>query len=434
MRCGLKTRVSRLASQLRGRGSGQIAASWQDKDPHAPSSGQTPSGPRLNRLVVLAVLCSFAAVQVVVQVTRPLPRGVNIGFAVPAHGIVLGVDIAVVVVLLALSTVLTFGSSESWSWRRRLTLLGMATFLTYLPAIGFGKGWTGMAGPLAGAMLILLSGWVSWVLFSLVIGSMVLASMTWHFAVYDTYSLPGSSLVLGIVIFGVARLLQIVRYADARSGELAELAVINERLRFAKDLHDLLGFGLSAIVLKAEFIKRLVGRNPGRARDELAEMLDIARQALADVREVANGYRSISLAKEATSVASLLAAAGINAKVEINCGALSEKLDNVLAIVLREAVTNVVWHSVPRNCTIEARIEDDLVHLLVANDGAPDARTSSRPGGSGLQNLTTRLEAIGGRLDAGVRDGWFVLLAEAPLTPADKGAFGDPRSRLPPRG
>lgn len=423
MRC-LKARAGSLASALRDSGPGHITSSWQLRDPQAPAADQSPAGPRLNRLVVLTVLCSFAAVQVVVQLNRPSPHGFDVGFAVPARGFEQVTDITMVIALLAQVTFMTFGSSESWSWKRRLYMLGAAAFFTYLPVVAFGKGWTGMAGALAGCVLTLLSGWLSWMLFLTVIGSMILASVVWHFSTYASASLPISSLVLGIVIFGVARLLQIVRYADARSSELAELAVINERLRFAKDLHDLLGFGLSAIVLKAEFIKRLVGRNPGRARDELAEMLDIARQALADVREVANGYRSISLAKEATSVASLLAAAGINAKVEINCGMLSEKLDNVLAIVLREAVTNVVWHSVPRTCTIEAKVDGDVVHLLVANDGAPGG-ASDHPGGSGLQNLTTRLQAIGGRLTAGVRDGWFVLMAEAPLTPGDKAAAED---------
>jgi two-component system sensor histidine kinase DesK len=370
---------------------------------------------------VLAVLCSFAAVQVVVQVTRQSPHKFDVGFAIPAHGFELPVDVTLVVALFVQTVYLTFAAVESWPWSRRLAILLAAAFFTYFPVIAFGKGWSGMAGYFAGASLILLCGWVAWALFLCAIGSMVLVSWMWSFSMYDTASLPSSSLVVGIVTFGLARMLQTVRYVDARSSELATSAVVNERLRFAKDLHDLLGFGLSAIVLKSEFIKRLVDRNPDRARDELAEVLDIARQALADVREVANGYRSISVTKEATSVVSLLAAAGINAKVEISCEALSEKADNVLAIVLREAVTNAIWHSVPRNCTIEARVDGDLVRLLVANDGVPRSGASDHSGGSGLENLSARLAAIGGRLDAGVHDGWFVLLAEAPLAPVEQG-------------
>jgi two-component system, NarL family, sensor histidine kinase DesK len=210
-----------------------------------------------------------------------------------------------------------------------------------------------------------------------------------------------------------------MRYVQAKRGELAQLAIINERMRFSRDLHDLLGYSLSAITLKAELTRRLVGSNAPRARDELAEILDIARQALADVRIVASGYRNISLAKEASSVTALLAAAGIATRVEITCGALDEKIDTVLATVLREAITNMLRHSTARNCAIEAGVTENQVRLLISNDGVPRSARSGRPGG-GLENLTTRITAIGGHLTAHARtDGWFDVLAEAPLTPAE---------------
>jgi two-component system sensor histidine kinase DesK len=199
----------------------------------------------------------------------------------------------------------------------------------------------------------------------------------------------------------------------ATRGELAQLAVMNERMRFARDLHDLLGFSLSAITLKAELTRRLVASNPARARDELNEVLDIARQALADTRLVASGYRNISLSKEASSVSALLAAAGINAQVEINCGAIDEHVDTVLATVLREAVTNMLRHSAAQNCWIEAGQCADMVRLRVANDGAPRVMGSDNHRG-GLDNLTTRLEAIGGRMTVKLSDGQFDLRAEAP--------------------
>jgi two-component system sensor histidine kinase DesK len=198
---------------------------------------------------------------------------------------------------------------------------------------------------------------------------------------------------------------------DATRGELAQLAVINERMRFSRDLHDLLGYSLSAITLKAELTRRLVASNPARARDELAEILDTARQALADVRAVASGYRNISLAKEASSVVALLSAAGIETQAEITCGALDERVDTVLATVLREAVTNMLRHSTARRCSIVAGVDGDQVRLLVANDGVPRSAASSRSGG-GLENLTMRVTAIGGELTVQIRGGgWFEVQA-----------------------
>ena len=133
------------------------------------------------------------------------------------------------------------------------------------------------------------------------------------------------------------------------------------------------------------------------------------------------GYRNVSLAKEASSVASLLASAGISSRVHIGCGTLDERVDTVLATVLREGVTNMLRHSAPRNCVIEAEVEADTIRLLVTNDGLPRSALDGRCGG-GLENLRARLEAVGGRLDDGVSgDGWFKVLAEAPLEPASRG-------------
>jgi two-component system, NarL family, sensor histidine kinase DesK len=187
-------------------------------------------------------------------------------------------------------------------------------------------------------------------------------------------------------------------------------------VRFARDLHDLLGYSLSAITLKAELARRLVPVNPGRSRDEIAELLDIARQALADVRTVSSGYRNISLSKEAASVASLLTTAGIDARVEINCGPLDERVDTVLATVVRESVTNMLRHSQARTCSIEARQAGEVIVLRMLNDGVPRSSATGRRGG-GLENLAARLEAIGGQLTVTIRDGQFDLLAETPAKP-----------------
>lgn len=152
---------------------------------------------------------------------------------------------------------------------------------------------------------------------------------------------------------------------------------------------------------------------PELAREELADVVVFARQAVADVRLVANGYRTMSLVAEAGSAASLLAAAGIMADIEIDCGALDEKVDTVLATVLREAVTNMLRHSSPRTCRLAASQAGECVTLVVANDGAPRSGVPYRDGG-GLENLVARLEAVGGTLTVESQNDTFGLLAAVP--------------------
>jgi two-component system sensor histidine kinase DesK len=335
----------------------------------------------------------------------------------PHRSEALGVGLPSLALLVVLAYFFTSPTADQWPMGKRLAFLLAVGLVTYLPDIVLGIAWVGEASFFAGSALLLLTGWMAWAVYAATVGAMLVAnllnpSLTSYSVAYLTILV----LLVGLVLFGLARMSLLIRYVNARRGELAQLAVISERMRFARDLHDLLGYSLSAITLKAEFTRRLIGNNPGRARDELAEVLDIARQALADVRIVASGYRNISLAKEASSVTSLLAAAGIDAQVDINCGMLEEKVDTVLATVLREAVTNMLRHSTARHCAIEASITGDTIHLHVSNDGVP--RTASRGAHrGGLDNLTTRMASIGGRITTGIRstDGWFTVHAEAPL-------------------
>jgi two-component system, NarL family, sensor histidine kinase DesK len=409
---GLRARAGWLTTVPAPGSRGDDAVPESGEDPQAQSSPKIPGGPPLARLVVLVLVCSDLAVEAIEQLTA----------SVPDRAFVLGVGLTSVAALLVLVIWITSPAVEHWPPRRRLAMLLAEGLVVYLPLIVLGKAWAGTAGFFAGSALLLLSGWMAWALFAATVGSMlvgcivaaaVLSNLSGYLAAYLTLT----TLVSGLVLFGLTRLSILVRYVQAKRSELAQLAVISERMRFARDLHDLLGYSLSAITLKAELTRRLVGSNPGRARDELHEVLDIARQALADVRIVSSGYRNISLAKEASSVTSLLGVAGISAQVDINCGALDEKVDTALATVLREAVTNMLRHSTARHCAIEAGITADTIRLLVANDGVPHQAATGRPGG-GLENLSTRMTATGGNLTARIRpDGWFEILAEAPRTP-----------------
>jgi hypothetical protein len=240
----------------------------------------------------------------------------------------------------------------------------------------------------------------------------------------DAIYLMIASLSSGLTVFGIYQLRLASKRAHGESAQIAQLTSARERERFSRDLHDILGYSLSAITLKAELTRKLVGSEPALAQDELAEVVELARQAATDVRLIARGYSSISLAREAASVASLLSAACITPRVEIDCGALDDKVDAVLATVLREAVTNVLRHSAARNCSIEANQEDKMITLTVINDGVPRP-VMSGTGGHGLRNLAWRLEAIGGELTTGVsHDDQFSLLAKVPAQEAPVSAAG----------
>jgi two-component system, NarL family, sensor histidine kinase DesK len=374
-------------------------------------------GIRLAQAILVTVLCAFLVVQMLNVVTSPLP----------SHGVVLGLGLASLGAVFGLQILHSSPAAARWPLRVRLMTLGLQALLTYLPLMAFGKEWGAMSGFFAGSVLLLVPGWSAWALFMLIVGSMVVEPLLLGLDVSYVAYLAISTLDVGLIVFGLSRLAVVIRQLHGTRDELAQLAVIRERMRFSRDLHDLLGYSLSAITLKAELTRRLVPGNAARARDEIAEVIDIARQALADVREVSGGYRNMSLAKEASSVASLLSAAGIDARVEVNLGALSENVDTVLATVLREAVTNMLRHSAVQHCRVQASQAGDTVRLQVTNDGVPRSARASRPGG-GLENLTTRLRDVGGRLTIRVIPRrQFELLAEAPCSgaPADPGQSRD---------
>src|SRR5579875_73551 len=369
------------------------------------------SDTRLARVILLTVLCGFLVVQAIDILTSPVRlRGLALATGYPA-----------IVAIFILQVVISSSAAPSWPlWRRLLMLAGQAA-ATYLPLLAVGAEWAGMAGFLAGSSLLLLPSLAGWGAFAAIAASMLIGPIELGLIAYTVAYLVVATIDIGLVVFGLSRLSMAVRYVYAARSELAQLAIAKERVRFARDLHDLLGYSLSAITLKAELARRLIGTNQGRSRDELAEILDISRQALADVRTVSSGYRNLSLTKEAGSVAALLNTAGIKTKLDMSCGALEERTDTVLATILRESVTNILRHSNAKACRIEAYTADETIRLRVLNDGVPRSTPSHRSGG-GLENLATRLDAIGGRLTARTRDdGHFDVLAEVPVqavTPA----------------
>jgi two-component system sensor histidine kinase DesK len=331
------------------------------------------------------------------------------------RGLGLAGDIAAMLALLAVTIWVTAADTRRWPASRRWLVLLAQMLLTYMPVGISGSLFSGCAACLAGSALLLLPLWAGAALFAAVIASMLLTAQALVASAYETAVCLLTTLVFGLVVFVLPRLAWFIGSAREGWRDAATFAVINERMRFARDLHDLLGYSLSAIAVKAEFASQVAATEPDRARDELSEVLAIARLALTDMRTVADGFHRLSLSREVNSAASLLAAADIDVRAEIDCGTLDELLDTAFATVLRELVTNVLRHSRARHCVITGSTDCGSVTLRVANDGvACSASAPSR--GNGLRNLTNRMAALGGTLSIrSGRDGWFEVLAQAPL-------------------
>jgi two-component system, NarL family, sensor histidine kinase DesK len=211
--------------------------------------------------------------------------------------------------------------------------------------------------------------------------------------------------------------------SEARA-ELARLAVAEERERFARDLHDLLGHTLSVIALKAELAGRLLPDRPADAATEVAEVESVARKALGEVRETVSGYRQPTLDGELAGARMALSAAGIEASVEQPAVTLDPATEAVLAWAVREGATNVIRHSGASHCELRLRAGLDGTTLEIVDDGVGAASSNgsgtSSGGGHGLAGLAERVQRVHGRVESGVQpDGGFRLAVRVPrATPA----------------
>ncbi|MEU9603934.1 histidine kinase [Streptomyces sp. NPDC048057] len=193
----------------------------------------------------------------------------------------------------------------------------------------------------------------------------------------------------------------------------ARLAVAEERLRFGRDLHDVLGRNLAVVALKSELAVQLARRGRAEAVDQMVEVQRIAQDSQREVREVVRGYREADLSVELDGARSVLDAAGITCTVVADgVDRLSAEVRSALGWVVREATTNVLRHGDAQRCTISVGVRDDAVVLVVENDRADAPALRKGGDGSGLAGLRERLAAVGGELAAGaVRGGRFRVTA-----------------------
>ncbi|MCC5577154.1 hypothetical protein IMZ11_16125 [Microtetraspora sp. AC03309] len=342
---------------------------------------------------------------------------------------------------------------------------------TYAPMLAFGHYWIAPMAPiLMGAVLLRLR-------FAVAL-PIVACAMTVHAWVFTVT--PGGTVgsgfyyaitvfVTGFVIYAVTRLVVVTRELERARADLAEAAVLKERLRISRDLHDGLGHSLSAIALKGDLARRLVERDPVMASGELDELVRVARDAAQDVRQVARGFREMSLTQEVHRGTALLEASGVDCHVNLAEIELPKAVGETLAWGVREGVTNVVRHSRATTCSISTSRRGRAVRLEVVNDGASgtgasgpgasaggtnqdgamqdgamqdsakqdsakqtgvpgaggSAGSGGGDGGNGLAGLRERAAQIGGSLLAErVGDSGFRLVMEVPLAVPAPGAAG----------
>ena len=216
----------------------------------------------------------------------------------------------------------------------------------------------------------------------------------------------------------------------AREGMERTAAINEERLRIARDLHDLLGHNLSLIALKSELAQRLVESAPDRAANEMRDVEQVARQALKEVREAVASYRQPTLASELRGAREMLTAAGVAYRADYDAGAiagLSAVVESVLAWTVREGVTNVIRHSGAHECIIRVTRDEQGIRVEVTDDGKAasadnaDNADKSDNDGNGLRGLAERAAALGGTFAAGPgEDGGFRLEVTVPLIPSSR--------------
>lgn len=326
---------------------------------------------------------------------------------------------AAALVALALLAALQF--RHTWLGLRAVPAAGWShtllwqALLSYLPAYLADDAWLGVPSFLAASALVMLRAPRGWLVFAAVVLAEVPYAALFYSGVGDLAYACLTTAVTALVVFGFIRMAALVLEVHRLRASLAQRAVDTERLRFARDLHDVLGYTLAAIVLKGELAGAMVYTRTEDAERELHEIVTLARDGHREIREVVSGYRTASLSLELSGVTTVLTAAGIDCVVDVGrLDMLPAEISGPLAYALRESATNVLRHSGASRCEITLRATDDGVDLAVVNDGVPG--DAAGPPGSGLAGLRERVAVVAGRLRAGpLPDGRFELAIHMPL-------------------
>lgn len=227
-----------------------------------------------------------------------------------------------------------------------------------------------------------------------------------------------------------------VRHVEQHQEQLARLAVAEERVRIARDLHDIIAHSLSVITVQADAAEAALDHDPERARQPLTTITATARASINEIRDVVQVLRSDDAEPRRTpglAAAPELIADARRAGVEVEASladtaGLPTVVDAAGYRILQEALTNMVRHA--RGASGRVAVTRESAALTIEVTNGPGTSTQ-RGGGMGLLGMRERALAVGGTLETGAgADGGFRLLARLPLHPVPAGAAG---SELKPR-
>jgi two-component system sensor histidine kinase DesK len=290
-------------------------------------------------------------------------------------------------------------------------LLAVAVAVGATQGSGWGTPWVLVA---ITAPAVLRGWWLAAAIAAVTGGSMLSSWLAGERGATFWIGACGGVLLAGVATTSFLRLTETVEELRRTREELARVAVVEERERFSRDLHDLLGHTLSVMVVKAEAVRRLAHRDPDAVAVHAADIEQVGRQALAEVRDAVDAMRTPTLAEELDGARRALDAAGVRTEVVSYDGQLPAATDQALAWVVREAATNVLRHSGAASCRFTLRNGDGRFKLSVVDDGVGGPAVSEGRAG-GLDGLRRRLDAVGGSLRVDPGGDGFALTAEVPV-------------------
>lgn len=307
------------------------------------------------------------------------------------------------------------GRTDTLTW---LTIGVLTTLNLVIALMGHGTGWQGLfyytGGYVGGSLPTRRAIPVAMAITLLALAVGWYTGIGWLELVQTIIFIPAIIVIMKCILWSITTSWEL----HAARKEVARLAVETERLRIARDLHDLLGHSLSLIALKSELAGRLVKVAPEQALIEIGDVENVARTTLQEVREAVSSYRQPTFTSELYAAQEILTAAGVAYHYEDDenaPGVLPSAIEAVLAWGVREGVTNVIRHSRARTCTIRVTRNKDTAGIEVADDGVGFSSSSGEQG-NGLRGLAERVAALGGQCETGANSaGGFHLAVTVPL-------------------
>ncbi|MCX4906879.1 sensor histidine kinase [Streptomyces sp. NBC_00878] len=300
--------------------------------------------------------------------------------------------------------------------------LALQVVLTYAPLFLIGAEWRGMGGFAAGSVLAVLRGRAGALAFGAVLAADWAAQRLSGLSYEESAVALAVTLMIGLVAASLMRIACRLSWMRRAEASAIQRALQDERIRIGRDLHDLLAARLTFAALRGELVNRYLGVEDERARSELRGLLMLTRGVLADMRSMAHGFGDRTLHEEMDTARTVLGGMGLVVTVRDGARVPPGEVENLFAVAVGEAVTNVLRHSEADACAITLGQDRETVTLAVANNGvsAPPGSVEVAPG-HGLGNLAARAAELGGTCTARVTPaGWFRFTVVCPVKERDR--------------